>query len=233
MVLVIGNTPKRVELTDLNDCVYYKQQKVFTEAQYEKSLDLRRAIEKGSLSVLKRIEEKTGSFDGSSIAISPVTVSQQPVADTSKIDALLERINSLEKVLAAAKTPTEKQDNQSTLNVLLERIDRLERETSGTGNEQVLTSLFNAVRSLEERIGQNNSNDAILSKLEEIISRAPKAALEPVERAPDLRPEEVYVPNITVEDANTHIKLNVRTIESGDSVSDSLKKLKELKSKSK
>jgi len=41
------------------------------------------------------------------------------------------------------------------------------------------------------------------------------------------------VPSITVEDGNTHIKLNVRSIESGDSVSDSLRKLKELKSKSK
>jgi hypothetical protein len=35
-----------------------------------------------------------------------------------------------------------------------------------------------------------------------------------------------------VEDANTHIKLDVRTIESGDNVSDALKKLKEMKNKS-
>jgi len=49
MVRVIGNSPELVEIKDLNDVVYYRQVKDYTDQQYEQSKDLKREINKGRL----------------------------------------------------------------------------------------------------------------------------------------------------------------------------------------
>jgi len=49
MVRILGNSPERVELKDLNDIVYYRQLKEYTDQQYESSKDLKREIQKGSV----------------------------------------------------------------------------------------------------------------------------------------------------------------------------------------
>lgn len=232
MFHVIGNTPQRVELKDLGDYVYYKQQKVFTDAQYNRSQDLQREIQKGSLTILKRTEEKNGSFEVPTMVPAAVPVAPTPIKpdgiDSSKLDVLLERIQGLESALNNPKTtssvPVELQSD--IIRELTEKITRLESGDRG------FSELLDSVRRLEERIEKGSAGDDLLNKLEGILSRAPTVVSQERPRE-ETRPEDVYVPSITVEDGNTHIKLNVRSIESGDSVSDSLRKLKELKSKSK
>jgi hypothetical protein len=238
MYLVIGNTPKRVELRDLNDSVYYKQQKLFTDAQYAQSSDLKREIQRGALTVLKRTEETSGTFEVPSVVIANSVsdkVAALPPADSSKLDALLERIQALEESINS-KNSAPSEEKFEHLTVLNDKVQKMEKELSNTGNENVLSVVFDAIKSLEQKINQS-SNDAILQKLSELVNRAPVVINSPsTEAAPnreEVKPEDIYVPNISVEDANTHIKLQVRTIESGDNMSDSLKKLKELKSKSK
>jgi hypothetical protein len=230
MFLVIGNTPQRVELKDLGDYIYYKQQKVFTEAQYSRSQDLQREIQKGSLTILKRTEEKSGSFEVPSVTYTNVPPKENSGVDSSKLDVLLERIQSLELAINTnSKAPKEVQPD--VVGILSEKISRLEGELSGVSNEQSLTVLYNAIKKLEERIDKGSSNSELLQKLEDIVNRAPAYVSVQDKPKEETRPEDVYVPTVIVEDANTHIKLNVRSIESGDNVSDSLRKLKELKSK--
>lgn len=227
MVLVIGNTPQRVEIKDLGDCIYYKQQKIFTDAQYNRSQDLQREIQKGSLTILRRTEEKGGSFDVPSVAFTNIPQEKSNGINSSKLDVLLERIQSLESSINSSAT---KESHPDIIRVLSDKVSKLDEELSGVSNEQSLTVLCNAIKKLEERIDKGSPNNDLLKKLEDIINRAPTAVQEKIKE--EIRPEDVYVPSVIVEDANTHIKLNVRSIESNDNVSDSLKKLKELKSKS-
>ena len=226
MYHVIGNSPKKVELKDLNDCVYYKQQKIFSDSQYHSSVDLKRAIERKTLIVLKKSEDSTGSFDVNTAIISSDIKTPEP-APNLKIDLLLEKINDLENKIKNQPSPTSSNQNQDALSAILERLERLEKNPSSVD----LSSIQEALKNIETRM-QDNKSDGLLEKLESIINRSGSGAA-PVQEEEDRRVEDIYVPNIQVEDAKSHINLEVRTISGGDSVSDSLKKLKELKSKSK
>jgi len=229
MILVIGNTPQKVELKDLGDYIYYKQQKIFTDAQYNRSQDLQREIQKGSLTILKRADDKSGSFDIPSVGYSSVSADKSPVMDFSKLDTLLERINSLEESINAKSTLSPEAHND-VIKSLIEKVTRLENGISVNNNDPNIAALHDAIKKLEEKIGQG-ADETVLKKLEDILNRAPVAASSTKQKE-EMRPEDVYVPTVTVEDANTHIKLDIRTIGGGDDVNDSLKKLKELKSKS-
>ena len=55
MVRVIGNSPELVEIKDLNDVVYYRQVKDFTDQQYEQSRDLKREINSGRLAKIDEV----------------------------------------------------------------------------------------------------------------------------------------------------------------------------------
>ena len=232
MYLVIGNTPRRVELKDLGDTVYYKQQKIFTDAEYDRSSDLQREIQKGSLTILRQTKDKNSSFEVPVVAFADADSKVETGTDSSKLNALLERINALEDSIKERNSAP--QDMRSDLlSVIVEKIERLEKGVQGVSNEESLTVLYNAIKKLEQRLDGGANNDALLSKVEDLLSRAPAARGSVHDETIATRPEDVYVPTVTVEDANTHIKLNVRSVESGNDVVDSLKKLKELRSKSK
>lgn len=226
MYHVIGNSPKKVELKDLKDCVYYKQQKVFSDSQYHSSVDLKRAIERKTLIVLKKSEDNTGSFDVNTAIISSDIKTPEP-ASNPKIDLLLEKINDLENKIKSQPSPVSPDKDQDALSAILERLERLEKNPSSVD----LSYIQEALKNIETRM-QDNKSDGLLEKLETIINRSGSSAA-PVQEEEAIRVEDIYVPNIRVEDANSHINLEVRTINGGDSVSDSLRKLKELKSKSK
>lgn len=225
MYFVIGNSPKKVELKDLSDCVYYKQQKVYSNAQYDSSVDLKRAIERKTLIVLKKSEDNTGSFDVNTAIISQENKAPESIS-SSNVDLLLEKIRDLEEKIK--NQPSVAPQTDGALAIILDRLERLEKNPSAID----LSTIQDALKKIETRI-QDNKSDGILDKLESIINRSGSlgsvASQEPV----STRVEEIYVPNIRVEDAKSHINLEVRTIDSGDSVSDSLKKLKELRSKTK
>jgi len=226
MYYVIGNSPKKVELKDLNDCIYYKQQKVYTDSQFERSVDLKRAIDRKILVVLKKSEDKPGSFDAHAAIVSSDIKAPEPVSNSKenlKIDALLDRIQELEKII---KDKPSSQDNTILL-AILDRLERLEKSPTAVD----MSTIQEALKGLEAKIQDNkdNKSEDILNKLEGIITRSGIGI--PTISEENRRVEDIYVPNITVEDAKSHINLEVRKIDKGDSVSESLRKLKELKSK--
>lgn len=63
MIRVLGNSPERVEIKDLNDIVYYKQVKDYTDQEYENSRDLKRAINTGKLAILEQNKSLRGSVE--------------------------------------------------------------------------------------------------------------------------------------------------------------------------
>jgi len=235
MILVIGNTPKKVELKDLGDCVYYKQKKNFSEAQYRQSSDLRRELKNGTLSIVGRKNEKEGDFDiPDFMPDDPVKVErtvvkqevQQPV-----IEALLNKIGSLEDTIKNNSAPVE---STGTMKILTDKIRSLEDKIAQKTDGDINMAVVDAIKKIEERLDrreENAKNNDIFDRLEGILSKAPSARPSVPDRP--VKPEDIYVPNIQVEDLNSNIKLKVRTVEKSDNVKDSLKALRELKNKSK
>ena len=220
MYYVIGNSPKKVDLKDLNDCIYYKQQKVYTDEQFNRSVDLQRAVERKLLVVLKKSEDKTGSFDiHTSVIPSEVKIVDQ--SSSPKIDLLLDRIKTLEESIRNKEVS----GNTDAFSVILDRLEKLERNPSSVDT----TAIQDMLKTIESKI-QDNRSDGILDKLESILNKAP-GSTSVVKEEENRRVEDVYVPNIRVEDANSHINLQVRTVDTGDSVSDALSKLREIKKK--
>jgi len=78
MVRILGNSPERIKINDLNDVIYYKQKKDYTDQEFDNSRDLQKEIRKGTITVLERFNSIRG-VSGSTE--SPVTVinSSQPI----------------------------------------------------------------------------------------------------------------------------------------------------------
>jgi hypothetical protein len=77
MKRVIGNSPERVELADLQDVIYYRQLKEFSDQQFENSKDLRRALSKGHVIVVEqtKVSQGSGEIEGHLLIEPPKSVS--------------------------------------------------------------------------------------------------------------------------------------------------------------
>jgi len=78
MIRVLGNSSERVPIKDLNDCIYYKQQKEYSDTEYASSKDLKKALETGRIVKLEQVPSPRASVDSqgnngsSSISISDI-----------------------------------------------------------------------------------------------------------------------------------------------------------------
>jgi len=220
MILVQGNDPQKVDLPDLGDVIYFRQQKFFSDAQEARSVDLRRALSAGKATVLQRY----GNVDKEFVISNSVSTKATTVKDNSKIDLVLEKLAALEKSAAP-----QGQADGAVVNILLERIAKLEQKLSDLSGPGGNPSLTEAVRQLAEKVETSTKGTAILDRLESILSKSGTSGSGYVEQTP-MRPEDVYVPTVSVEDSNTHIKLDVRAVEAPASELDaSLAALKKLK----
>ncbi len=241
MYLVIGNCPRKLELKDLNDSIYYKQQKIYSDVQYNSSNDLKNAERKGLLTVLQRSPDKGGSAELPQV----ITVANPPISSPpdKSVQELHAKILALEGEIQYRNSIQQIPSSDNTLEQLLDKITRLEQNIQSSGNAPMMSVFFEALKKIEDKITSTQQNDEIFRRLTSLINLAPNVNqvnnyVPGQVKAPEkeeVRPEEVYVPNVVVEDANTHVKLQVRTLEvnSESGVDDALLALKNLKSKSK
>lgn len=221
MITVRGESPETVQLEDLGDFIYYKQVKTFSEEEYKKSGSLQRAISKGSVIVLKRVDEK---FSGYEI---PNSVAGQttPAAVNSSTDMnmLIEMIKGIEAKIEPTSSP-----NNANLDILIQKIEALEKKVQGSVALDN-SALLDTIHKLEEKVNQTDNNQ-VFQKLEGLLSKMSGSAVKDTKDSTPGIQEEVYVPNIKVEDGNSHINLKVRTIEKSssgiDSALEALKKIK-------
>lgn len=62
MVWVFGNSHERVAIKDLNDAIYFRQKKQYSDQEFESSKDLQREIQKGRIIKLEHLPEIKGSM---------------------------------------------------------------------------------------------------------------------------------------------------------------------------
>lgn len=218
MILVLGNDPRRVDLPDLGDVVYFKQQKFFSDAQCARSADLNKAIKSGKLTVLQRYGNVDQEF------VIPASVTKPHGRNDDKLDVLLEKLGNLEKSLASTQQP---QTDRAVVDALIERISNLEQRISDLTKASGDSSLSESLKKLSERMESGIKDTSILDRLESILDKVESRKAD----KPTERPEDVYVPTVSVEDGNTHIKLDVRPVSSSaNDIDASLAALKKMKS---
>lgn len=222
MIKIAGAVAEVVPLPDLGDRVYYKQEKVYSEAEFHKSNDLKREIQRGRLRVLAREDEKFSEYK---IPVSKNIphINNKDSKDKSSTE-LISHIQNIEK-----KISEKSQGNNENLLLekLFNRIEQLEGKITqiGSVDNQKITDL---ISKLESQTKTPDNND-IINRLEKIIARAPQLRQE--DKSIKKLDEEVYVPKIKVEDGTSHIKLKTRTVEKSDNVNSALEALKKLKKK--
>lgn len=73
MVRILGNSYERLKINDLHDTIYYKQQKVYTDQEFEGSQDLQREVRKGNITVLERfVNARSNESSSAQIAIDDI-----------------------------------------------------------------------------------------------------------------------------------------------------------------
>ncbi|MBW2006364.1 MAG: hypothetical protein JRI72_17555 [Deltaproteobacteria bacterium] len=74
MVRIIGNSPERVKITDLGDVIYYRQEKDYTDQEYEQSKDLQKELKKGNVVKLEEFQSARSAGGGNN---GSVTIKQE------------------------------------------------------------------------------------------------------------------------------------------------------------
>lgn len=103
MVRVMGNSPERVKILDLSDVIYYRQQKEYTDQEFEGSRDLQKEIRKGRITVVERFQTmKPRPVESIS---EPVVVKQQSVGISSEDikKAVMEAVAEIPKPQTSTK----------------------------------------------------------------------------------------------------------------------------------
>lgn len=222
MIKVISTCHEKIQLKDIPDVIYYKQEKVYTDSQYSKSLDLKREISKGNIIVIEKREDGATYIPPSVLNPSTQIVINKESDDIGgKMDILLNKLLELEKKIE--NTPKgDLINSDSIIEVIVDKIKNIEDKINNGQN----IDFMQALKKLEEKIVENAGAQSILSKLESMLERSGESKQKEKDIVTQL---ETYVPNIKVEDANTHITLNTRVIERSDDVSDALNALKKIK----
>jgi len=95
MVWVFGNSHERVPIKDLNDIIYFRQKKQYTDQEFEKSSDLKRAIQTGKIVQLEHKPEIRNSL--------PDNVASEPSKATGPTIDIHEIKRVVSEVLAENK----------------------------------------------------------------------------------------------------------------------------------
>jgi hypothetical protein len=227
MIRVIGAATEIVPLRDLNDRVFYKQEKTYSEAEYDKSNDLKREIKRGRLRVLSRMDEKFSGYEAPSLVAKNDTPNKSE--SSSDVQALIEHIGRLETKINGQEPKISSSAENALLIKLTEKIESLEDRLS-QATQADNTELLEAVKRLETRVSKNEST-GVLEKLEEILSRSPQSIVSKPEQKKTEKhiEEEIYVPKIRVEDGSSHINLKTRAVEKSGGINAAAEALKKLR----
>jgi hypothetical protein len=205
MIRIRSEDPEKIPLPELSDCIYYKQEKTFSEDEYNRCSSLQRAITKGRILILERQPERYASYG------SPTPEKSTAEKAPTDLSKLFEYLKSLESKMDLLRTSD---GSTALIDQLTQKIDALEKKLQGP-------------------VAQDDSGiKETAKKLEELLGKfsgiAGKSDAEKKELVSEI-PEEIYVPNIKVEDGNSHITLKTRVIERTDDLSSASEALKKLK----
>src|SRR6056297_2881115 len=183
MIRVIGASPEKIELPELNDRIYYKQEKSYSELDYQRCPTLRRAIDKGYVLILERSQENKEYGAPPVSHVKPQVPNSPPTQETEypkpilgseskentlsaeKIDLLLNKISALEEKIEVESGRIIV--DSTPLNIILNRLKELEDKVStGTPTASDNTQVMAALKALEDKVNSGTSTEDLIKRLE-------------------------------------------------------------------
>lgn len=89
MVWVFGNSYERIPIKDLNDVIYYRQKKQYSDQEFESSKDLQREIQKGRVVKLEHTPEIRSSLPDN---LGNAQAASKPGLDISEIRRVITEV---------------------------------------------------------------------------------------------------------------------------------------------
>lgn len=216
MIHVKGADYKTVELSDIQDKIYYGQEKIFSEAQYNSSDQLQRAIRQGKVIVVSRKREEHINHEVPTlyeevklpaVEVPKNEATEPPVEELKNaVKVLTEELKSLKE----SKPTDTNLDITKTLQVLVSKIDSMQQLTPPEETRKMLESIQNTVR------GLSVSGPGVKAELISSVKND----------------QEVFIPStLRVEDMTNNITLEQKNLGQGNDVNASLQKLKQIQNK--
>jgi hypothetical protein len=257
MIRVLGNSPERIKINDLSDVIYYRQQKEYTDQEYENSRDLKREIDKGRVTLLERRESlKTQPM----VVSEPVQVKQVIPSSISQEDikkAVSEVLSGLNRPASPAQVDTQdikkiildvmeeykkgnKIDTQEVKNAVSEVIGNMPAapEVKQLDPQEIKKAVAEV---LSEHQTENNPDlSSILLSMIPMIADAVRQEVARIQivsshavpqKTSSMFAGSEFIPTVSIEGMTSNVKGEER-IASGGDVSGSLEALKRLQKKS-
>jgi len=241
-----------VVIPELEDTIYYNQEKSYTESQYATAPTLRTEIRKGRLVVL----ERTGDSNASNPAPAPQSNTKpepvrapierptpQPkpsVGDDSEYKDLLEQINNLTSAVTSLK---EKNDSLTaepiTKETIIEKAPEQDPQVLAMMQAMMekMTDLSSQVEESKKANPSSSSNASLEKGLADISKKISGLSISGpgVQGQPNIDnnrdPNSIYIPSIKVDDLSNNVKLESKNLGQGGKVNDALAALNKLKKK--
>lgn len=227
MIKVKGADFKTVLLTDIGDRVYFGQEKVFSDAQYAASKELKKSIESGKLLVLENSPEVNAGFIAPAQVAPTVITAPPPTPDPAlalvveMVNTLTQKISSIESMVTNAPPIATPAVTDANTDVVLGAVAQLQRKM-----EQVEASINNSP-SISASI--QDSMKEVVSQVRGLVASGPGVVSQKVVSGPAYV-EEVFIPSskIVVEDMSNHVNLEAKSLGQGNAMTNALSKLSQL-----
>ncbi len=230
MVRVLGNSAERVKIPDLNDVIYYRQQKEYTDQEYEDSRDLKKEIGKGRITLLERCQslkmQPQTMTEASTIKVVSPTISQEDVK------------KAVAEVLSGFKSGQAKVDTQEIKNAVSEALGRISvvQESKPVDPQEIKRLVAEVLAENKSDSGSVDMSAALLSMIPMIADavRQEVARIQIVsshsvpQKTPSMFMGSEFIPTVSTEGMTSNVKGEERTASGGDVLGslDALKRLK-------
>lgn len=208
MVWIFGNSSERISLKDLNDVVYFRQKKQYTDQEFASSKDLQREIKAGRIIKLEHSPDIRAALPDNMV-VQQTTVT--PKFDTQEI-----------RRAVAEALGDQKPQAQLDIKEVLQAVTDIVKEHKAESIDipSLVTSLIPIIsETVRQEIAKMPSQTVYVQPGHQQIASSSQSKFQ------DL----AYVPDISSEGMKSSISIKDKTVE-GSSVSGGLEALKKLKS---
>jgi len=206
MVWVFGNSSERINIKDLNDVLYFRQKKQYTDQEFASSKDLQREIKAGRIVKLEHSPDIKVAL--------PDNIMLQQTTVTSKVDT-----QEIRRVIAEALGEQKPASPQLDIKEIMQAVTAVvkEHKTESLDIPSLVTSLIPIIAETVRQEIAKMPNQTVY------VQSGQQAGTSSQSKFQDL----AYVPDISSDGMKSSISVKDKTVESS-SVSGGLEALKRL-----
>lgn len=225
MIKVKGASYRTVILEDIQDRVYFGQEKVFSDHQYSSSPLLKRSIEKGDLILLENKPDYDPHYKAPPITTPAKEEKNEEMGElVSSVMKLSDEVASIKSKIGGNSEPTPQVEDETQKGIY-------------KFMEQMAIQIAGLQDKMDDRVNSEVRDQ--LNRVEEVVSKiridGPGIRYSEPKVIGSDSDEEPFIPSsgFKVDDMANNISLETKSIGQGSSINNSLAKLKALKQNNK